>query len=641
MPLHHYLPATFLSNFSLDENTIPRRKRKIFVGDKKSKNIFPVSCENAGAINNLYTRLYYKKDPEFIEKIWGNYETKLHIAIPRLITGDLDAKTWIRFLVPFVACMLVRGPDFNVRFKNRIESLLGEEMSINYLGKINIDGARFLELQRLLFPVTAAKWIVIHAPGNEQLMTNDLGYCPFLHPKSLDYGLAIPLGKNFVLAISPRKRGQILKKLGEKWRPIIQYTTNRCDNNHDLNRSIVSMAQRFIFSPNDELVDKYLKESNNLSRPIEPEMMGFVDGYHSRAYEFTWHRLAIFLENETTSEKGEFPLNWKYLFNGWYPPVIFPTNLIGFPPPLKINKYSISFNFYNPDDYYKLNRIINFEEMGLFKESINEARSGYKFTSNNELKNEFQFAIANGLYKLGRKDRASQILDDLLKKQPNHSRARLNRAANSLEDNNLEKAFSDLNFIIGNDPDFIEARINLVTYYLKIDEVNNAIYEATIACNQAPEGNILGLSLLAKGIAHYANKQIEEAFTDVSTALLHLKSKENLGIGYFYRAQIGLQEPDKELNKVSRNEMAKSSDGSHSKQNEILYKDYNAQNAIDDLTESIHFLPESSKLLIDVLDMRGRLYQLINKQDLALEDYLRAGKIDETNPSSSSGKVKF
>jgi len=599
MPLHHYLPATFLANFSIDDETNPRRDRIIFVGDKKNQNVFTVSAGNAGAINNLYTMLDYKSDPEYLEQLWQNYENELHVAIPRLIVGDIDAKTWIRLLVPFVTCMLVRGPDFDVRFTGRIEALLGSSKSKEFLGRNQINGARILETQRLLFPVTSAKWIVVYAPGHEFILTNDLGYCPFIHPRVFDYGMAIPLGKRHVLAISPRRSGQILHFDGGKWRPRINYAENQFDNNNDLNRSIVSMAQRFIFSPTYELAEKYLHEFSDLSRPIEPEQLGFIDGYHSRAYEFTWHRLAIFLEkNDKPIEKEEeFNLDWKFIFDGWNPPVIIPTNLSGFPPPIIGNKYSISFKCYEPDDYYLLNQIMNLEKMKLFNEMINEANKGVQNTKNDDLRIEFFFSISIGLFFLGDKNNSSKILDIILEINPNFHKARLNRIANLLEDRKLDEAYQDILFLISNDPESVEARINLANYFILTNEFDKAITEASIACDKAPKGNLLGSALASRGLAYFSDNQLKKAFEDFSNSIESLWDEEKKGFSFLYKAITGLM-----LNQ----------------EDDIPENGYSIEDAVSDLSESIKLLPESSELFVTALDMRGDLYQKQGKPLLSL-----------------------
>ena len=630
MPRHHYLPATFLANFSLDTETYPRRKRKIFIGDKETKEVYPTTAEKAGAIKNLYTSFDIKADPEYIEHLWEKYESDLHIAIPRLIVGDIDGITWLRLLVPFVSCMLVRGPDFDIRFSNRIRSLLGETKCQDFIKRGNINGARIIELQRLLFPVTAANWIVIYCKGKEPLITNDLGFSPFIHPRFFDYGMALPLGSQYTLAISPRTNGEILRYHVGKWKPIIRYVENQYDTNEDLNQSITSMAQRFIFAPTYELAEKYINQSTDRSRPIEPDQLGFIDGYHLRAYEFTWHRLVIYLEEHPTNDEEEtdFPLNWKFLLDGWNPPVIIPLNLTGFPPPIQKGGSSISFNFYNPDDYYLLNRILDFERMGLFDDVVNEANIGFQNSNNEELKIEFLFSLSIGFYELGYRKESSKILDFILETNPNFHRARLNRAANFLQERKLDKAFIDLEYILSIEPNSVEALINLSNCYVFNEDYTEAIKTACKACSSAPEGNILGLALTSRGFAFLSDNQFMNAFSDFSQALQYIEDEEKKGFCNLYKAFSGIQILKNKENKKTNQLIIKK----QANEPQINQIEYSEDEAIIDLTKSIDLLENKPELLTNALNLRGDLYHNKGAVELALNDYSAAAGLTKTDP---------
>lgn len=191
MPLHHYLPATLLASFSRDSSTSPRRKRHLYAGDKQEDDVFRTSAANLGAIKNLYTLVAAGDDPEMVDKTWAGYEASLHEAITLLIAGEVDAKAWVRVLVPFVACMLVRGPDFNERFERRISAFI--DAAGDDLSEDNTNLARLAELQRLLGPVAVAKWKALHIRGEEPLITNDLGYAPFVNRPTGEAGIAITL----------------------------------------------------------------------------------------------------------------------------------------------------------------------------------------------------------------------------------------------------------------------------------------------------------------------------------------------------------------------------------------------------------------------------------------------------------------
>ena len=76
MPLHHYLPASFLARFSQDPITKPTRDRLLIIGDKKTKKWFKAPAGRVGCIRNLYTLIDYTTDPEMIDRTWEEYENK-------------------------------------------------------------------------------------------------------------------------------------------------------------------------------------------------------------------------------------------------------------------------------------------------------------------------------------------------------------------------------------------------------------------------------------------------------------------------------------------------------------------------------------------------------------------------------------
>lgn len=69
MPLHHYLPASFLLRFSSDKTTNPSRNRLLVVGDKKNSRVFTAPASNVGCIQNLYTLVDNSASPDDIDQI--------------------------------------------------------------------------------------------------------------------------------------------------------------------------------------------------------------------------------------------------------------------------------------------------------------------------------------------------------------------------------------------------------------------------------------------------------------------------------------------------------------------------------------------------------------------------------------------
>jgi hypothetical protein len=58
-----------------------------------------------------------------VDEIWSRYETDLAAAIDKSIDRSLEANEWARILVAFIVGLLVRHPEFNLRFNNRLPDL--------------------------------------------------------------------------------------------------------------------------------------------------------------------------------------------------------------------------------------------------------------------------------------------------------------------------------------------------------------------------------------------------------------------------------------------------------------------------------------------------------------------------------------
>jgi hypothetical protein len=145
MPLHHFLPATYLACFSTDVNP-ERRQRMLAVGDKKEGKVFNAPASKVCGINDLYTLTENKTNPDLVDSAWTFYEKGLASALDQLIKGTITCQIWANTLIPFVTGLLIRGPDFNERFENRIIRLGVAELAPSD----NTNVARLFENQRLV-----------------------------------------------------------------------------------------------------------------------------------------------------------------------------------------------------------------------------------------------------------------------------------------------------------------------------------------------------------------------------------------------------------------------------------------------------------------------------------------------------------
>lgn len=313
MPLHHYLPATFLACFSRDTHP-QRRQRTLVVGDKLTGKIFTAAASKVAGIHDLYTLNDLGMPSQVVDTTLSKYEPTLHFAIEQLLNRSITAQAWANTLVPFVAALLVRGPDFNIRFQGRLESLFQSELLEDDLQYVrssdNINMARLMEYQRLLGQVTIALWLVLEKNGRDSLITNDLGYAPFINPQAGHRGMSIPLSENHTLAIIPRKRNLIAYAQNNEWYPIIEYIQLEKNNHTGLNKAISGIAQRFIFGSDDTSIRKYLKVSKERNPVPEPPHLGFDTSHTNGIDVFAWIKIISGFDAQPKDDEKVYIINY-------------------------------------------------------------------------------------------------------------------------------------------------------------------------------------------------------------------------------------------------------------------------------------------------------------------------------------------
>jgi hypothetical protein len=189
MAHQHYLPATYIGNFSAKE-TGSNRKRKVWVKRRKRGTVKELAAQSVG-----YAVDIYGKD---LDDSWNYTEDNLKSAIDALINSDKEPLTYEMWdvMISFLTQTCVRGPEFNQRFEQRIVELAGIPIGIN------IDLARRIEMQRLAVLFMYADWTVAHHSAGIPLITNDLGYVPMKDPYKDRLGYTFPLSKNSALAVT-------------------------------------------------------------------------------------------------------------------------------------------------------------------------------------------------------------------------------------------------------------------------------------------------------------------------------------------------------------------------------------------------------------------------------------------------------
>ena len=312
----HYLPATFLAGFSMEEAG-PRRKRPIAVGDKLEQKCFVQRAENVGWMRNLYS--------DDIDRTWSDIEARLAPALDELVEGTIDALTWAGTLVPFAASVLVRAPEFDRRMEKRIEQILGDQADGT---EFNTGAARSLEMQRILAPIMAAHWIVSSVAGEGELITNDAGFVGFQAPEVGARGIAIPLGRHHVLQLVPSDSRGIVVARGGLWYPLITHNKLRAGNHTDLNETATKGADRFVYGSNRQDVGRFLSTYPfSGGQSPEPGLFGFVGKELARRNEFSWHWLVSILSKPVDDrDVWVSGIDWKAVASQWKCIVVFPLN---------------------------------------------------------------------------------------------------------------------------------------------------------------------------------------------------------------------------------------------------------------------------------------------------------------------------
>lgn len=342
----HFLPATYLACFSVG-SAFPRRSRRLAQGDRLNGTCIETSAANLAKITDLYTLEQHTANPNVIDDIWLKYETRLSDCIDQMIAGSITALDWASVLVPFVACLLVRGPEFEERFNSRLQGMGFDSEFLESLSD-NAKQARIMEIQRLLAPVLVAEWTLLEFAQGEPLLTNDWSYLVVDWGK----GLTIPVGHNHAIQVAPRTEGIIAAKVGDTWRPAIRKIDINASNRTTFNRAMAENARRFIFGVDCNLVTKYLSRPSFSPPMIEPAHIGFIYGTRALVHEFVWHRFVSALHSGIEPEMGgwDFDFNFEGLATGWVPPLMCPTNLPDFRPGLLRWKDVIIADLYDAPD---------------------------------------------------------------------------------------------------------------------------------------------------------------------------------------------------------------------------------------------------------------------------------------------------
>lgn len=345
----HYIPAGFLGRFSADSGG-PMRERRLWALEVGQEHAELTTAEQVGCADNLY-RLYGEfnnQDPDTIDEVWSRYEQKLGPALDELSRQGqrtIGANTWLRVLVPFVTGLFVRGEEFGQRYDTRMSEFYANDPYGNpRIRSDNTNNSRLFEFQRLLAPVMAARWVVMHAEGDTPVITNELGFTIFQPPGGGDPGIAIPVGPKTILGIIrtwPEHGRPMMRDGGTgQWRAVIEHVPLTPNNQRGFNEAMANISRGFLAGPSAESVEPYKTLLDDSSR-LRAEM---VEAFWPRrrilvAHEFEWHRAATAISNRSTAltQADLQHIDFEELNNDWSPFIMIPHNLREFPSGLQLH----------------------------------------------------------------------------------------------------------------------------------------------------------------------------------------------------------------------------------------------------------------------------------------------------------------
>lgn len=338
----HYFPAAVLGNFSFDRG---RRGREspVYVLRRGIDHVYTSAADKIAYRNDFYAPFDHNGAPNDVEEIWKGYENRLPSAIGRLVDGEsaIDAATWTRILVPFVAAALVRAPEFRERFKMRMPWV--EEAGID--ADENAGNVIWIELQRVMPLIVASRWTVLRAALGTHFVQNDLGWFAGRLDGRNHPGVIVPVRPDAAIQVSPRSERTVFRARGFRWIAAeIETRQLTADETNELRQCAAEWARAEIYGPDADALEDLRGLVDRNSWWADLQHLGFQTGPALIPTEFDWWRLAALANCAPGTVPMEPPgLAWPLLGElPFKPPAIVPVNLPGRMTGIHISEHAVA-----------------------------------------------------------------------------------------------------------------------------------------------------------------------------------------------------------------------------------------------------------------------------------------------------------
>lgn len=286
------------------------------------------------------------------------YENHLTGTLDNIENNNLypELDTFMHVLVPYVAGLFFRGPDYELRRQTVPASFsFGKEWSDD-----NINGSRMMTLQRILAIVTAAKWCYFTTAPGTSLILPDIGLCR-AHDKNQPVWI-VPVGPTSLFEIKLRKKGHIANYMPGKrvWTPVLGIGSLTSEQVTELNREMQRQSFDQCFAQNPQLFDTDYPNKSVMEKKARGNDIMNIDSYFSSeeliAHEFEWYSIArIAAEHLSPTNAKKFVPNRPEIYMGkdrWNPPMtMLPSNLTPFKSGITICGRKMFLELHAPKDF--------------------------------------------------------------------------------------------------------------------------------------------------------------------------------------------------------------------------------------------------------------------------------------------------